>query len=290
MVTSHACTWTRRAGRNLMSKTDRQQLFFQLRNKLQPLWTAPVISSYVVRLHCNDVKEWSLWNLIKQFVTLSKQTSDFFFYYYCCFVLWLGRKQKFAWGVRGDFELKSQKVDVQRERETLSDRTAWPGKAAQLFFPPRSQQVKTCSLFLQRVVELLAALSFQPLTLCATEAPGGPGGLAPLPCSCGGSHTGSGGNHAFVPLAVGHGAPVVIGHTALVGLLLASVQEGLRGLALAFWFAHHVVGTLRPHAARREYGWATFKSATISTLNLLLSTYHVYGGLVKIVTHSIQRI
>lgn len=41
------------------------------------------------------------------------------------------------------------------------------------------------------------------------------------------AHSGSGGDHAFVPLAVGHRAPVVIGHATLVGLLLAPVQEGL---------------------------------------------------------------
>lgn len=170
-------------------------------------------------------------------------------------MLWLGRKQKLAeeFEVISSSNRKTWMFSERESRSATSDHSiAW--KSSTTFFPPCSQQVKTCSLFLQRVVELLAALSCQPLALCATEAPDGPGGLAPSPCSCGWSHTGSGGDHAFVPLAVGHAAPVVIGHAALVGLLLASVQEGLCGLALAFWFAHHVAGTLRPHAARRKYG------------------------------------
>lgn len=54
----------------------------------------------------------------------------------------------------------------------------------------------------------------------------------------------SGGDHAFVPLAVGHGAPVVVRCTALVGLLLASVHEGLCGLSLALGSANNVTGTL----------------------------------------------
>lgn len=73
-----------------------------------------------------------------------------------------------------------------------------------------------------------------------------------FPSSSGLSHTGSGGDHAFVPLSVSHRAPVVVGHAALVGLFLASVQYCLQGLSLAFWFAHHVTGTLWPETRRRE--------------------------------------
>lgn len=65
---------------------------------------------------------------------------------------------------------------------------------------------------------------------------------------------GSGGDHAFVPLAVGHAAPVVVAHVALVGLLLASVQECLQRLSLAFGLAHHVTGTLRSEASPLLHG------------------------------------
>lgn len=181
MVTSHACTWTRRTGRNLMSETDRQQLFFQLRNKLQPLWTAPVISSYVVLLHCNDVKEWSLWNLIKQFVTLSKQTSDSFFFF--SIVLCSGLEENRNWlrSLRWFRAQIAKSGCSEREREGAAQRrliTAWPGKAAQHFFPrPAVSRWKPAVFFFkdgnqkETRVELLTALSFQPLTLMCHWGP-----------------------------------------------------------------------------------------------------------------------
>lgn len=73
------------------------------------------------------------------------------------------------------------------------------------------------------------------------------------PCSRSSSQ-GSGRDHPFVPLAVGHCAAVVVWRAALIGLLFASVQECLQGLSLAFGFAHHVTGTLRSETGRDE-GW-----------------------------------
>lgn len=60
----------------------------------------------------------------------------------------------------------------------------------------------------------------------------------------------SGRNHALVPLSVSHCATIVVGHAALVGLLLAPVLRRLHGLALAFWFAHHVTGALWSETGR----------------------------------------
>lgn len=59
----------------------------------------------------------------------------------------------------------------------------------------------------------------QILQLSLTHTSSSPSPISPL----GLSHR-SGGDHAFVPLAVGHAAPVVVGYTALVGLLLSPVQ------------------------------------------------------------------
>lgn len=66
--------------------------------------------------------------------------------------------------------------------------------------------------------------------------------------------SGSGGDHAFVPLPVRHGAPVVVADAALIGLLLASVQERLRGLSLAFGPTHHVTGPLGPKPGGNREG------------------------------------
>lgn len=59
-------------------------------------------------------------------------------------------------------------------------------------------------------------------------------------------------DHAFVPLAVGHGASVVVGRAALAGLLLAPVQERLQGLTLTFGSADHVAGSLRSETGRER--------------------------------------
>lgn len=61
------------------------------------------------------------------------------------------------------------------------------------------------------------------------------------------------GDHTFVSLAVGHVAPVVVGPAGLVGLLLASVQECVQRLSLAFGTAHHVAGTLGLDAAEDRW-------------------------------------
>lgn len=63
-------------------------------------------------------------------------------------------------------------------------------------------------------------------------------------------HSRSGGDHAFVPLAVGHGASVVVAHAVLVGLFPASVQECLQGLSLAFGLADDVTGALRSETGK----------------------------------------
>lgn len=191
-------------------------------------------SSYVFLLHCNDVKEWSLWNLIKQFVTLWKQTS-----WFLCFVLLFWRNAKSGHWV------------TEKSSATSDHSLAWKTRTAFFFFTHSSVgrwkpavSFSTDGIRREKHVELRAAPSLRP------------GGLKSSPCSCSRSHAGSGGDHALVPLAVGHAAPVVIGHAALVGLLLASVQEGLQGLTLTFWLAHHVAGAIRPHAARRPHRWA----------------------------------
>lgn len=154
-------------------------------------------------------------------------------------MLLLGRKQNLAEELI--FFLLAQ---IAETGSSVTEKRPRPGKPGQLALCSRQAKNLQCfssdSNRREKHVELRAAPRFRR------------GGLTPSPCSCGRSHGGSGGDHALVPLAVGHGAPVVIGHTALVGLLLASVQEGLHGLTLAFWFAHHVAGTLRPHAVRRR--------------------------------------
>lgn len=55
----------------------------------------------------------------------------------------------------------------------------------------------------------------------------------------------SGRYHALVPFAVGHESPIMVGTSALVGLLLPPVQHCLEGLALAFGSALHIAGRRR---------------------------------------------
>lgn len=84
----------------------------------------------------------------------------------------------------------------------------------------------------------------------------------------------SGRDHALVPFAVGHESAIVVGSSALVGLLLSPVQHSLKGLALAFGSAFHIAG--RRGSVPVQQSEAHMLMSAVLQLLFLKSTDHCH--------------